>query len=555
MCRSYGVIFFIAALLVSENLSAIQYAYIVRFTDKNNTPYALSAPLSYLSSRAVDRRTTQSIAIDSTDLPVDAAYIDSVLTNTGGKLHGTSRWFNFCVVLLSDSATIHTLDDKPFVKSIEFSAFYIDSLHKPGRTGAELEPMPKKTSGASYYGNTWNQTARVNGHYLHDDGYTGSGKLIAVLDAGFLDANTHPGFTSMWDAGRVVDKYNFNLATDFVFSFDSHGAKVLSTMAGYIPNTYVGAAPLASYALYVTEDGNSEQPIELVNMLFAAERADSIGADIITTSLGYNTFDNPAENFDFATDFDGKTTVAAQAANMATRKGMLFVATAGNEGGGGWNMILTPGDADSALTIGSVDYGGVVAANSGYGPNAAGHIKPDVCGMGQGAALFLGSGAYVNQNGTSFATPQIAGWAACLWQSYPSATPHEIKQAIRMCADSYEMPGAHQGYGIPDFNCARQRLLEVPEHPDLFAPEGWVVATPNTFVGQKISLVVSADTEETVVFCLTDITGKVVANLTSYVYKGYNPVITMTVPDLPSGMYILKAVSGEHQQVLKLMKY
>ncbi len=468
-------------------------------------------------------------------------------------MHGVSRWFNLCVVLLSDSATIHALDGKPYISGTKFTSYYSGVLHKPASGNKTNEASEKTTAGdASYYGSTWPQTALVNGNFLHDNGYTGNGKLIAVVDAGFIGADIHTGFSDMWSGGRMVDKYNFTLKTDFVFGYDTHGTGVLSTIAGYVPNTYVGTAPMASYALYVTEDGNSEQPIELVNMLFAAERADSLGADIVTTSLGYDSFDNPADNFVFSTDFDGKSTIAAKAANMATKKGILFIASAGNEGGGGWNMVLTPGDADSALTIGSVDVGGIVAPNSGYGPNAAGQVKPDVCAMGQAAAIFSGAG-YGMQSGTSFSTPQVAGWAACLWQAYPTATPFVLRQAIIRCASSYAAPGTHIGYGIADFNCSRQMLLSITDTPNPFAPASWVAAAPSPF-HSDLNLIVSPDTEQSVEFSLTDITGKTVATANGKFHKGFNAPFSIALPGLPAGIYVLKAVSPTQQQVLKLVK-
>jgi subtilisin family serine protease len=372
------------------------------------------------------------------------------------------------------------------------------------------------------------------------------------MDAGFTNADTNPGFSNMWTEGRMVDKRNFTLANDDIFGYDEHGMRAFSTIAGYVPGTFVGSAPKASFALYITEDGNSEQPIELINILFASERADSIGADIITTSLGYNWFDNPADNFVFATDFDGKTTIAAQAANMATKKGILFVASAGNEGGGAWNMVLTPGDADSALTIGSVDVTGSVAPNSGYGPNAAGQIKPDVCGMGQAAAILVGTG-YGMQSGTSFSTPQVAGWAACVWQSYPSATPYEIKQAIIRCASSYTTPGDHIGYGIANFECARQMLLNVVDPPAPFNPATWVSVSPNPFT-TSVTISVSPDTEQTVHFSIMDVTGKVLATTSGTFYKGTNAPFSISIQGLSAGVYILKAVSETHEIVHKLVK-
>lgn len=557
MRRSATILLLTIGMMMCGRLYAEQFAYIVRFTDKNNSAYTLSSPLSYLSARAIDRRIRQGIAIDSADLPVNKTYIDSVLSLTGGKIHGASKWLNICVVLLRDSTTIHALDTLSFVGGTQLAGYYYDSLHRPVVNNEAVEtivPAQRTTADPAFYGNTWTQTAMLNGGTLHDGGYTGNGMLIAVFDAGFADANTHVGFGSMWTSGRMVDKYNFNLANDDVFAFDTHGSRVLSAMAGYVPNTYVGSAPMASYALYVTEDGMSEQRIELVNMLFGAERADSVGADVIVSSLGYNTFDNPADNFVFATDFDGKTTIASKAANIATSKGMLFVTSAGNEGGGGWNMILTPGDADSAITVGSVWVTGGSSFSSGYGPNAAGRVKPDVCALGQGAAVFNGMGGYVNQNGTSFATPQIGGWAACLWQAIPSATPYELRQIIIKCATLYNTPTAQQGYGIPDFSCARDIALHVKDSLRIDVSLNWVKVIANPFYSE-LDLVLSPHIDQQVDFWLIDMTGKIVYSTGAQFHKGINSPFSMSLSGIPSGVYLLKAVSATDQQLLKVVKY
>jgi serine protease AprX len=556
MRRTAGVILLLIAVLLGYDATATQYAFRVSFYDKNTTPFSLSTPSAYLSARALARRTTQGIAIDSTDIPVNASYIDSVLTLTGGEMHEVSKWFNYCVILLADSATIHVLDGKSYIKGTKLVAFYTGTLHKPSTNGGNMPATQAKTTtgaaDAPYYGQTWVQTSIVNGNYLYDKMYTGAGKLIAVIDAGYTTADTHPGFADLWSSGRVVDQHNFTLASGFVLSYDSHGMKVLSEMAGYVPNTFVGSAPMASYALYVSEDGGSEQPIELLNMVSASERADSIGADIITTSLGYNLFDNPANNLVFATDLDGKTTAAAMAANMATSKGILFVASAGNEGGNSWNSILTPGDADSALTIGSVDPSGIPAPNSGYGPNAAGQVKPDVCGMGQPANIFNTSAGYGIESGTSFATPQIAGWAACLWQSLPGATPYVIKQAIIKCASAYNAPTTHIGYGIPDFQCATDLLLYVQSTPTGLTPQ-WIAASPIPFVNE-LRINVAPDTDGYVDLSMMDLTGRTIATMHRKFYKGFNAPVTFSLAALPSGIYVLNAISATKHQVIRLEK-
>lgn len=547
MCRNVIWVCLIAALLVSNDTSAVQYAYQVSFTDKNNTPYSLSSPLAYLSPRALARRTAQGITVDSTDIPVNTTYVDSALHLTGGTLHIVSRWLNHCVILLGDSTQIHHLDGKAFISSYKLVAYYSGTLHKPTGTAS--------TAGAAaldgtYYGNTWDQTLLLQGAYLHENGHMGAGKLIAVFDGGFIGTDTHVGFDSLRNSGRIVDWHNFVLASSAIYGYDTHGTKALSTMAGYVPGTYVGSAPLASYALYVTEDGNSEQPIEMLNMLSATERADSLGADVISSSLGYNTFpDFPAGDLVFATDLDGKSTAATKAANIATKKGMLFVTSAGNEGGNSWNMILTPGDADSALTIGSVNITGAAAYNSGYGPNAAGQVKPDVCALGEPGSIFFGSG-YGTEAGTSFSTPQVAGWAACLWATKPAASPYQVRQAIIKCASRYATPDTHLGYGIPNFHCTAD-ILGITLLPEVKSK--WLTATPNPF-DNGIQVTVVSDTDQDITLSIMDVTGRVVSVTSGHIRKGDNLPVAVSTDALTAGIYFLKASTATHQEVVKLVK-
>ncbi len=551
--RIRRILTLLTLLLASQELLAEQFAFIVRFTDKNGTSFSLSTPEAYLSARAIARRTGQGISVDSSDLPVLQAYVDSVAMLTGGKIHGRSKWFNFCVVLVRDSADILAVTGKPYVAGAEYIAYYRDSLYRPApvaNNNAGEGAGKTSIDGSVFYGNTWNQTALVQGDLLYSAGYDGSGKLIAVMDGGFRYTDIHAGFSAMWSDGRMVDRYNFVKKTTDVFAYDDHGTKALSTMAGFVPDAYVGSAPKASYAVYVTEDGNSEQPIEMVNMLLAAERADSIGADVISASLGYNGFEAPMADLVFATDLDGKTTIAAKAMNRATSKGMLCVITAGNEGGNSWNRILTPGDADSALTVGSVNIGGAAAPSSGYGPNAAGVIKPDVCAMGQSASIFSYPG-YGVQSGTSFSTPQIAGWAASLWQAYPTARPYQIKEAIVRCASLYNAPEAQKGYGIPNFGCAKSALLDVlgpPSRPQAIT----MTASPNPF-SEKLMLQVTAEVDVEVSMQLIDVTGRAVWAGRQTVTKGAATPVEISVAGLATGVYMLKATTKHSTQVIRVV--
>ena len=557
MFRKVKLLFVLLALMQSFGTSAqSQFAFQITFTDKNNTPYSLSSPSAYLSPRSLARRTTQGIAIDSTDLPVNAAYVDSVLTLTGGVLHETSKWLNMCMLLLTDSSQILTLTGKPYVKNIALVGYYGSGLHhRSSNTTTVPAARTSTTCDIAYYGGTCPQTVLVNGNYLHDKGYNGEGKLIAVFDAGFFDVTTNPGFDSLRASGRIVDTFDFVWHDSNVYQQDDHGGMVLSTMAGYWPGTYVGSAPKASYALYLTEYDPDDQPLELDNMLCAAERADSIGADVITESLGYDIFSYPPGAGQVFSMLDGATTIAAQAANIATAKGMLFVATAGNDGSpaiAGWGThILTPGDADSALTIGSTDNNGIVSGFSGFGPNAAGVMKPDVSAMGTAAAV-LNSTYYATADGTSFSTPQVAGWATCLWQETPLATPAQIRNAIIKCASQYTSPNFQIGFGVPNFECTSQ-MLNVRDTPAPFTPGKWILATPNPFTND-LTHAVSPNAPGNVTFRLMDMAGRQIFSVQYYLQKGYNSPFTVPVPALPPGLYILRANSGTQQQILKLEK-
>jgi serine protease AprX len=555
------VVWLFIACLLSDKATASQFVFQITFTDKNNTPYSLSSPLAYLSARSVARRAAQGIAIDSTDLPVNASYIDTVLTLAAGSVfHGSSKWLNMCIILVSDSAQIINLSGKPYISEIKLVGYYGTDLHPKSSimqgAAAASAPARKTTSfDASYYGATWDQTSIVAGQSLHNKGFQGQGMLIAVMDAGFLNSNSNPGFDSLRSSGRLVDSFDFVWRDNNILRQDDHGSQALSVMAGYWPGTFVGSAPLAMYALYLTEYNPDDQPAELDNLLFATERADSIGADVISESVGYDVFSFPAGAGQVFADLDGKTTVGAKAANMATQKGMLFVATAGNDGTPsipGWGThILTPGDADSALTIGSTDVSGNPAPSSGFGPNAAGVVKPDVSTLGHLASVLVGATVSTN-DGTSFSTPEIAGWAACLWQANPGSTPYQLRQSIIKCASHYTSPGPQLGYGVPNFQCTGQ-LLKLEDTPAPFSASHWVIVTPNPFTS-TLKVTVQPETDGNVDFIFMDMTGRKIAAWQQFLHKDFSTSLDFSTPALAPGIYILKATSSGHQQVLKLVK-
>jgi serine protease AprX len=562
--RNAAIWLFYFLLLPYPQVHAQQYAFAVSFTNKNGTLGTLANPSTYLSQRAINRRTAQNIAIDSTDLPVSKIYIDSILQLTGGIYHNQSKWLNWCVVLLHDSSQILNLQNKNFISDIKYIAYYSTYLHHKaapikGFTNTNSSPnyqITQKTTGsAAYYGATYSETIFVNGDCLHDMGYKGQGKLIAVLDAGFLGTDNHPGFDSLYQTGRVLETYNFALDTTYVYSYDSHGTSCLSTMAGNNPGVFVGSAPYASYALYVTEDV-PEQPIKMYNLVAGTERADSLGADVISCSLGYDIFDPPWPTgyFSYNPNFDGKSTVPCKGVNAATSKGILFVTSAGNDGASSWYYILTPGDADSALTIGATDLSKIPYAATGHGPNFAGQIKPDVCANGVSANVFYQGGIYSSGTGTSFATPQIAGWAACLWQYAGNVSPYRIRAAIDSSADHHANPDSQVGYGIPNF-CSAIQLLNVKDTPKNPLGNDWIKAGPNPFTGNTLLLHAYLKLEEDIQVSLYDAAGKTIMQQTIHLYSGYNSPISLNLPNaLAVGMYLLKATSAEGSAFIKLAK-
>lgn len=540
-------------LFITQSLGQAQYAYRVSFTDKNATTYSLSNPIDYLSSRALARRGLQAIPIDSTDLPVCARYVDSILQMTHGVLHTRSRWQNNCIVLLNDSSSIPAIRSLSFVRSAQIVAVFSSPLHYfrtdstiVTRTSSATPPM-RTTSGVAYYGDAYDQIALANGYSLHDKGFRGSGKMIAVLDEGFYMVNTLPGFDSLRLSGRIADTYNINLDTSYVYAYSAHGTEVLSTMAGILNGQYVGTAPDATYALYITENSTSEQPFEMDNLLAGMERADSVGADIVTISLGYNTMSIGAQNADLSlSDIDGKSTVAARAANTATQKGILVVASAGNEGNTAWNKILTPGDADSALTCGSVDINKVHAITSGNGPNAAGILKPDVCMLGAPGIVFNTSGTTSAVGGTSIATPELAGLAACLWQTKPNATPYELRKAIRASAHIAASPNNQLGYGVPNFGKANLSFSTCICLPDS------IYILPNP-ISEHFRVQFVGTTTNLIQWRIVDLLGKLI--LQGATDKTATNYIDITLPThLPASMYILQLMSDTHSRSFPLHK-
>lgn len=441
--------------------------HLVYLRDKANTPYNLSAPQRFLTARALERRTRQGIVLLPRDLPVDPAYVAQVQAVGGAKVWYTSRWFN-AVVVECDSATLALVQALPCVRSARTLNRSGARATLPPVVGANAPIAGRPAGTRSDYGKAYAQAQQIGADVMHDAGFRGEGMQIAVLDMGFPGVNTGAVFASLYQENRLAGVYNFversqnaYWVTNNGYNTD-HGTLVLSTMAGNQPGVFLGTAPQATYHLFVTEDVASEHPVEEVNWLIAAERADSLGVDIINSSLGYNTFDAPSVDYTYA-NLDGRTALSTRAATVAARVGMLVVSSVGNEGNvRDWRYLLAPADADSILTVGAVDSLGRRASFSSIGPTADGRLKPNVSAMGRQAAFVYPSGTVGRDDGTSFSSPITAGLAAGFWQAHPTLTAQQVINYLQRSASQATSPDNLLGYGIPNFGRAQQAVAGIP---------------------------------------------------------------------------------------------
>jgi hypothetical protein len=441
--------------------------YWVRFTDKDNSPYSINHPEQFLTQRAIERRNAQGISIVENDLPVNPSYIQAV-SNTGATLLNASKWYNSVTVYTTSQSVIDAINQLPFVLSVQKLPIQVEPNQESSKPFFESEvwdqPIDGKlkspSSGESFsYGMAYNQISMLNGIALHDLGFDGSGMVIAVLDAGFLNTNIIAAFDSLWDNNRILGYKDFvSPQNPNIFGSHSHGTSVLSTMGANLPGQMVGTAPHASYWLLRSEDGATEYLIEELNWVSAAEFADSVGADVINSSLGYTTFDDPSQNHTYA-DMDGNTTPVTIGADIASGKGLIVVNSAGNSGGGSWQYIGAPADGDSVFTIGAVNAAGNYASFSSTGPTSDGRIKPNVVAQGSGTTIIsANSGNVTTGSGTSFSSPVTAGMVACLWQAHQGKRNTEVMQAIEQSASLASNPNYLLGYGIPDYLDAHNQL-------------------------------------------------------------------------------------------------
>jgi serine protease AprX len=569
-------ILLILLLAMISGLSEAQFIaskFRVTFTDKNGSPYSISNPSVYLSAKALARRTAQGIPIVENDLPINPWYIDSI-RNIGVTILNPSKWFNSVTIFTIDSNKINKILTFPFVLKI-------DSLAEtPVKKGAKRIPknhdslkegsqsfngknnfeIPQTDCRSSYlivpsmnfnYGPSYTQIHMLGTDSLHNMGYRGQGMTIAILDAGFYNVDSLVVFDSLWVNNQILGTKDFVLPGNNVFNSGTHGMMVLSTMGGNLPGQIIGTAPKANYWLLHTEDANSEYPIEEDNWASGAEFADSVGADIINSSLGYTNFDNPEWSHTY-TQMNGHTTRCSQAAWIASTKGIIVVNSAGNSGDDTWNYIGAPADADSIITVGAVDENEAYVSFSSNGPTYDNRVKPTVCAMGLDAIVCNSTGGVTPGSGTSFSSPIMCGSVACLWQANPNLNNYQIIEVLKQCSDKYLTPDTCYGYGIPNLIVANIILSDSQIHN--FDIENQINVFPNPFQ-DYFSIIFYGKGSEDVTVELFDSAGKSVFKRESIKRdSGYTYIPLKGFLDLVAGFYILKVTSGIHSCTNKLLK-
>lgn len=424
-------------------LSAQNYTFWVAFTNKKNSPYSVDYPLEFLTERSLQRRIRQGFELDESDLPVNPNYIDS-LKMLGATIVGASRWLNGVTISLDD-----TIDVVPKIRELScVASLQLTKKYSSSRVSRNKMPMSRHSE--EIVDSAFRQNSFHGLDALHKLGYKGDGIHVAILDAGFANVDRLSAFDSLRVFNRLLGVRDFVDASSDVYRQHAHGLAVLSTMAVNVPNVMVGAAPQASYWLLRTEDDATESLLELDNWVRAIEFADSVGVDVVNSSLGYSTFDDLNMNFSYE-DMNGRTARISIAATMAARKGMLVVNSAGNDGSNSWHYISAPADADSIVTVGGVGYSGMHCSFSSYGPTSDNRIKPTVCSIAYDAYVMGTAGNIYGSVGTSFASPIIAGAVACLWQALPNLTNMQIIDLLKVNSSQFENPDNKLGYGIPDF--------------------------------------------------------------------------------------------------------
>jgi len=531
------LLFFSTCWLYGQE-STYLYYYRVRFKDKGENVVGNYAPEDLLSTRAIARREKAGIIVpDISDIPVYQNYLNQV-SALGFKIHCSSKWMNTTLFKTQSQADINILLNLSFVD-------YVKIVKTPGKKGlypnkldfrieqADLPPFDRPVT-------------MVNGYPLHNSGFDGKDVLIAMLDGGFINADSISSLHHLRNRNGIKGTYDFVLNNKFIYNSSSHGTAVLSVLAGQIPGLIQGTAPGADYLLMRTEDVESEFPCEEDFWAAGAEYADSLGADIISSSLGYYWFDDPDLNYKYS-DLDGNSSFVTRVADIAASKGILVVNSAGNERDDEWKHIICPSDGDSVLAAGAVDGNNLISTFSSSGPSADGRVKPDNTTMGVSVPVQVHTQSVSRSNGTSFSCPVLSGMAACLMQAVPLAVNTDLIDAIHMSADRYNSPDSLYGYGIPDMVAALTYLQDIYTK----VPDKEIIVGPNPTSG-NIEIIFRHPPESISVEIIS-LSGKVIFRKDHADFAGRTLHLT-ELQNREQGIYFIRLIKNTGIEVYKIIK-
>lgn len=527
--------------------------YLIYLKDKIGSPYNIAKPQEFLLEKAIQRRKNQNIAIQIKDLPVNASYIAQI-QNQGATIWYASKWLN-AVLIEANQTTLDKVKSLSFVKTEELVTPKQAKTSTKSIKNTEID-KPKKGNGIKNleinapadYGNAFTQVKMIGADLMHKQGFRGQGMTIAVFDSGFENAPNLPFFNHLFENNQILGTYNLVNNNTEVYNVGTHGLQVLSTIAAYQKGKMIGTAPEANFYLFRTEDTQSEYKIEEVNWLIAAEKADSLGVDVINSSLGYTTFDDESMNYNYQL-LDGNTAIITQAADFAAATGMLVVTSAGNEGNDDWQYVSAPADADSVLTVGATDKEGNYVSFSSLGPTSDKRIKPNISAQGLSATVGTPSG-YIGQNsGTSFSSPIICGFAAAFWQANPTLTNMEVIDILQASASQANQPDSLLGYGIPNFSKAQDIVAKRIQR----AKTGfYIYPNPNDDT-QTLKLILSeAYQGKDIKLIVTDSQGSSI--LEKQISKASKEYVIEQSKSWKAGTYIIKISDGKNMNTSKFVK-
>ena len=499
--------------------------YLIHLKPKNNTASYFNNPTSMLTQKALDRRLNRNINVDDKDVPIDASIIQQI-KNLNLTYVGSSKWLNNVMVAIDNEDVKNQVQNLSFVQTVQ-PLFNDNFAPRHNHNPSKFQEFNARLTNFDY-GYSSSFIDQLNLSPIHQAGYTAQNILIGVIDSGFPGVDFIDAFAALRNENRIIDSKNF-VNSNSIYDMHSHGTVVLATMAAKVNGSFVGSAPDANYALYVSEDASQETPKELMYWIQAAERADSIGVDVINTSLGYTTFDDDRYDFTYD-DMDGNTTLISKGAKIAASRGIFLLNAMGNDGANDWHYVSAPADVAEMFSIGAIDLNLNPAYFTSFGPNSANKNKPNVSALGVSTPTYSPNGNITYSNGTSLASPVLAGAVASLMSAAPTMPLDELKLLIENAGHLYPVYDVQLGFGVPNFGV----ILEALKSNELEKNRFKIYPNPSSNYFK-----VDAD---------LDIKNIQLLSLIGQVVKEVKDKDTLEVKNVAKGIYILKIVFEDDSQ-------